>query len=482
LRTLDKDKRGSETAQKARRYLEEGYQRLLNYQSSDGGFGYWSGGSADVALTAYALRFFSDAEDLIPVSGSVVERAKSWLLKQQRSDGSWPSLDWQKREDPNRTALVTALITKSIAMVEQKHPSRSLTVEQTSLQLALNYLRKKINEIPEPYMLACYSMAASLVNDKQRAETANSLLRSMAHSEGRGSYWNLETNTPFYGWGLTGRVETTALVLEALSINDPPPDQRQALKNLQNRALLFLLRNKDRYGVWYSGQATVNVLGAMLSMLNGQPESVQASQVDISVNGQTATAVNLPPGRLIGPTIVDLSSHVKLGVNRIQLNRAAGPLASIQVVNSYYVPWTSESSSTAARIRSGDAEALRLETSFSKTSAAVMEEVTCRVKAERIGFKGYGMLLAEIGLPPGADVDRESLESALRGSDRSFDRYDVLPDRVVFYLWPRAGGSSFSFKFRPRLAMKAKSSQSLVYDYYNPEAKAVLAPETFSIR
>jgi hypothetical protein len=184
----------------------------------------------------------------------------------------------------------------------------------------------------------------------------------------------------------------------------------------------------------------------------------------------------------MGPTTVDLSSQVKLGSNRIQLNRAAGPLASVQVVNTYYVPWTSESSSTAARIRSGDAEALRLETSFNKTSAAVMEEVTCRVKAERIGFKGYGMLLAEIGLPPGADVDRESLENALRGADRSFDRYDVLPDRVVFYLWPRAGGSSFSFKFRPRLAMKAKSSQSLIYDYYNPEAKAVLAPETFWVR
>jgi uncharacterized membrane protein len=482
LRALDKDKRQTEIGYKAQRYLEEGYQRLLNYQSADGGFSYWSNDSSDIALTAYAIRFLSDAGDLIPVSSTVVERAKTWLLKQQRSDGSWPSLDWQKHEDTARTALVTALVTKSIAMADKKNPTRTLTVAQTPLQLALNYLQKKIDEIPEPYVLACYSLAASLVNDKPRVEAANTQLISMAHAEGNSSYWNLETNTPFYGWGLTGRVETTALVLEALSVSDTPPDQRQAVKNLQSRALLFLLRNKDRYGVWYSGQATVNVLGAMLSMMNGQPESKQTARVDISVNGQTATSVNLPPGRLMGPTTVDLSSQVKLGTNRIQLNRAAGPLASVQVVNTYYVPWTSESSSAAARIRSGDAEALRLETSFNKTSAAVMEEVTCRVKAERIGFKGYGMLLAEIGLPPGADVDRESLESALHGADRSFDRYDVLPDRVVFYLWPRAGGSSFSFKFRPRLAMKAKSSQSLIYDYYNPEAKAVLAPETFWVR
>ena len=92
------------------------------------------------------------------------------------------------------------------------------------------------------------------------------------------------------------------------------------------------------------------------------------------------------------------------------------------------------------------------------------------------------MLLAEIGLPPGADVDRASLETAMRGSDWSISQYDVLPDRVVVYLWPRAGGSEFSFKFRPRIAMTAKAAASSVYDYYNPEAKAVVAPGVFVVR
>jgi len=40
-----------------------------------------------------------------------------------------------------------------------------------------------------------------------------------------------------------------------------------------------------------------------------------------------------------------------------------------------------------------------------RVSLEVGEEITCRVKAERVGFRGDGMLLAEIGLPPGADVD-----------------------------------------------------------------------------
>jgi hypothetical protein len=78
-------------------------------------------------------------------------------------------------------------------------------------------------------------------------------------------------------------------------------------------------------------------------------------------------------------------------------------------------------------------------------------------------------------------VDRASLDAALDWRKGVF-RYEVLPDRVVFYLWPTGGGSRFSFRFRPRLAMLAKTTPSALYDYYNPEAIVVLEPVTFEVR
>jgi uncharacterized protein YfaS (alpha-2-macroglobulin family) len=73
-----------------------------------------------------------------------------------------------------------------------------------------------------------------------------------------------------------------------------------------------------------------------------------------------------------------------------------------------------------------------------------------------------------------------------RGSEvfRSRKRHcdDVLPDRVIFYLWPPAGGVKFDFKFRARYGIKAKSAPSVLYDYYNPEARAVVAPVQFVVR
>ncbi|HXV65246.1 MAG TPA: hypothetical protein VEK15_31415 [Vicinamibacteria bacterium] len=92
------------------------------------------------------------------------------------------------------------------------------------------------------------------------------------------------------------------------------------------------------------------------------------------------------------------------------------------------------------------------------------------------------MLIAEIGLPPGADVDRASLQRALSQSKSGLERYDVLPDRIVAYLWPPGGGAAFEFAFRPRLAMDAKSAPFGLYDYYNPEAAVVVPPARFSVR
>jgi hypothetical protein len=90
------------------------------------------------------------------------------------------------------------------------------------------------------------------------------------------------------------------------------------------------------------------------------------------------------------------------------------------------------------------------------------------------------MMMAEIGLPPGANVERDSLEAA-RGY-LGVQGYEVQPDRVVFYVWPSAGGSQFTFRFRLRYRMDAMTTQSVIYDYYNPEARATVAPVRFTVR
>ncbi len=496
---------------RARRYLQLGYERLLSYQASGGGFSYWgSGDEPDIALSAYALRFLSDTSDFIKVDPEVVQAARSWLMGQQRKDASWPGHRWviEGREDTRRAALLTASIARVLASLPSDtgseaaksgashgnppklagEASRPNQPPADPVASALTYLRPRVEAIDEPYLIASYTLAALAAHRSTEAAQGARRLQALARREQSGVYWALETNTPFYGWGEAGRVETTALAVEALLQGLKPVSQSAADQSLIDQGLLLLLAQKDRYGVWYSTQATVNVLQTLTLLATENatvsketPSAAAAMEAAITVNGREAGSIRLAaPGELANPVEVDVSRFLVQGQNRIEIRRPhSSGEASVELVGTHYEPWRASNQGQFVAA-TGESSGLQMSVRFSKAEAQSGDEIVCHVASERVGFRGYGMMIAEIGLPPGAEVDRGSLDTAQK--NWSINRYEVLPDRVVFYLWPQAGGTRFDFSFRPRLAEKARSASSVLYDYYNPSARVVVAPTTFLIR
>ncbi|HXX18859.1 MAG TPA: MG2 domain-containing protein [Candidatus Acidoferrum sp.] len=472
---------------KARKYAQLGYDRLLSYQDSSGGFSYWGHNEKpDVALTAYAVMFLHDAKDVIPVDDSVAHLAQTWLLNQIQEDGHWAAhYYWNDDENVRQSAMLTAYVARVLALTLPRQTSDSvdhafLDLSNRELVSALSWLSNHSQEQDEPYMIASYALA--LLNSETEDNRAAALkvldrLRSLAHTEAGTSYWSLETNTPFYGWGRAGRLETTALVLEALERGtalQPAANDRA----LMDRAMLFLLRNQDRYGIWYSTQATINVLRAMAASLSGSVNTARDSQATILVDGKPAATIRIPGGgEMSSPVTADLSKALGPGEHKIEINRAAGaPEASVQLAETYYVPWAAGAHAESVHKEKNSDESLRLAVSYDRTSAKVGEKIDCTVKAERVDFRGYGMMLAEIGLPPGAEVDRDSLDKAMTTSGWGIHQFDVLPDRIIVYLWPQAGGTTFSFDFKTRFSINAETTPSILYDYYNPDAQALAAP------
>src|SRR4030095_8834020 len=154
---------GSFLTAKAQRYMRAGYNRLLNYRDESGGFTYWGHGDPDLALTAYALRFLSEARGLMTVDENVINQARAWLIKQQRADGSWAAYEYDRRtENKARTAMLTAYIWRALAMTadhdddKTANSARQLAPE---LRRGLDYLAVRVTEIDEPYLLAAYVLA-----------------------------------------------------------------------------------------------------------------------------------------------------------------------------------------------------------------------------------------------------------------------------------------------------------------------------------
>jgi hypothetical protein len=488
-RSNDPSNPRAQLAASAKKAVQDAYSQLVDLQQSDGGFPYWRSKVSDLALTAYVLRFLDAASEFIDVDRSVLNRAAAYIVGHQSKTGAWLTHRWGQEkdvEDLNLTAYMTRTLAPAVgakstikAGSKDQQDIKGLQAVEASFKLGMNYLENQIESWKDPYLVGNYAIASSASNEREYVSRARSLLSRLAHREGTATYWNLEANTsPFYGWGNTGRLETTALAVEALAkLEEKQPDAETAQQ--VSRGLQYLLGHRDRYSVWYSTQATQNVIEAMIAAMPAGDETAGPSKADIVVNGHSVSTMQLrEASAIVGPATMELAQYLHAGHNTVQVVRGASSSAmNALVITSHYIPWKDSRSTAGENFISGDTRALRLKVEYDHTDPRRDEAVKCHVEAERVGFRGYGMMLAEIGLPPGSQVDRESLETARETG--SIQGYEVQPDRVVFYVWPEADGSKFEFHFRLRYGMDAMTAPSVLYDYYNPEANATIVPVRF---
>ena len=469
---------------RAKGYLHLAYAKLLGYRDSAGGFSYWGKGDAYIPLTAYALRFLTEASEFISVDPDVIAGTRRWLLQQASPSGTWalknsaadPS-DWATNY---YTSYVVQVLSRDLLHADSIE-KKDAEAERKLVALGIEFLSKAQLAGSDPYRVALLALAKLSV--KQDAAAEISWLLENKHSEDQVVYWDLQRNTLFYGWGLTGRIETTALVLDAFATAQRQGNLDPAIEPVLNLGTQFLLKNKDRYHVWFSSQATVDVLQSLIRQLapDSAIPSPANSPVVVLIDGKPGP--ELPASddaRQLTPRRVDLTSYLGPGPHRVEIRGDSFRRASAYLNAVYYLPWK-DPAVTQSFVQSDDSESIKYAVQFDQTALAVGGQVRCTVHAERIGYRGYGMMLAEIGLPPGADVDRASLDTAVAGN-WSVQNYELQPDRVVVYLWPQAGGTNFSFTLKPRFAMNAQSAESILYDYYNPLARASVPPLRFTVQ
>jgi uncharacterized protein YfaS (alpha-2-macroglobulin family) len=468
------------SATEARKTLLDAYDQLQSLQNSDGGFNYWQRDTAsNLALTAYVLRFLVGASDFIDVDPRIVERARGYLMSKQVKSGAWQTFSWNLKHDDD-DANLTACITRSLAASYSRNANDAERKKADAvINAALNFLDDRIASWRDPYLVGNYAIAAILLGRGAHTTSAAEHLSKLAHNEGPGTYWNLEANTtPYYSWGSAGRLETTALAVQALAALSKLKSDTMIEEQI-NRGLQYLITHKDRYCTWYSTHATQNVIEALIAATPAGEELAEVGEASVLLNGARVATLNLPKSNeTAGPLVIGID-RMENGDNRVEVVRSGKSAMNAQLVTTYYLPWQDSRAVADQNIESGDSRALKLAVKYDKPRPTVGEPVRCHVEAERIGFRGYGMMLAEIGLPPGAEVDRESMERA-KGAD-GVDGYEIQPDRVVFYLWPRAGGSRFDFTFRMRYRVEAMTAPSVLYDYYNPDAHSVVTPVKFSV-
>jgi uncharacterized protein YfaS (alpha-2-macroglobulin family) len=441
---LDYLKRTGKTSfaleQKARHYIHLGYQRLLTFEVAGGGFDWYGRGPANVALSAYGLMEFQDMARVHDVDPKLIDRTRAWLLSKRGPDGSWAG-DGRFGGNHAGTAYVAWAVFQD---------AETRKVGGSTLAYLLS---RRPETISDPYTLALVCNAL-LALDPQGATAGPYLerLESMKQSDGKMTWWQQGAGgeTMFYGRGQSGDVETTALAVLALTTAKRSP-------GLTRSALAWLVARKDPRGTWYSTQATVLALKALLAGTRGiSAEKDRRIRIRL---GRMERDLKVPADQTEVVQQVNLTQHLRPGRQTLHLSEVTGTEPAYQVTFRYHVP----------RVRATPPKRDLLVTlDYDRTAVAVGDTVKAKATVKNRSSRDVSMVMLELPVPAGFALVSDDLSALV--SEGRVDRFQTTGRGAIVYL-RRAESEKpleLSYRLRATTPVKVAVPGARVYAYYDP--------------
>lgn len=286
--------------------LFSGLTRLYGMQHYDGGFGWWKEDNTNVYMTAYALYGLTlIADSDIAVRTSVLSGAVNYLMQAQKGDGRWTTSEWVIDD-----LSFTAYVLRGLLRYETGDYGDSTT---STITQAISYFKQawSTSTLQSSYAAALFlsSTFGTSYWDASFATTLLSYVISDFHSDLDGSYWSYDDT--YYWRALGGNVETTATVMQALTLVN-----YGAYSSLVGSALQWLLA-QQRYWGWGNTADTAAAITAVVSLLNYQSSSTGGA-VAVEVDGSPVHTFDFSSGS--GVTPLYLGSYLEEGTNTLTLD------------------------------------------------------------------------------------------------------------------------------------------------------------------
>lgn len=467
-----------EVQMKAEDYINLGYQRLTTFEVGSGGFSLFGDEPADRMLTAYGLQEFTDMGRVHAVDPDLIRRTAEWLLGQQRADGSWESDRGMYHETawkslPDKDLPTTAYITWSLIEAGYGDDPRT--------RLALAYLRDRSISTDVAYVTALAAnalVAADMQQGEGLSSEAQALLDRLAETAVRDKdvvYW--QSGVPTYMGGVenTGAIETTALVALAMMRSGAHTD-------LANAALAYLVGQKDSFGTWYSTQATIMSLKALLQSVRSG-EQIVNSDVSVLLNSKEIGSFQITPQNYNVVQVISTADFEPGNENQVEFRSAGSGNLMYQVTAGYYLPWDQADMQPQP---GSSKELMQIGVNYDRTELAVDETVQVNVRVALNSPGTAQSVLVDLGLPPGFSVQNEDLDAlvseynqqAKDSGQPGIERYELTGRQILVYVVNLSNEHPlvFSYRLRAKFPLRAQTPASSAYDYYNPSASSQAAP------
>ncbi|MBN1368616.1 MAG: hypothetical protein JW954_00080 [Dehalococcoidaceae bacterium] len=458
---LDTGQIKPEILAKAEKMMITGYQRQMTYRRTDGSFSAFGmeDQEGSLWLTAFVLKSFSQAKELMYIDESVLNEAAAWITSHQNSDGSFDQIGFVHHQEmlgglSGRDAL-TAFT--AIALLEAGGSASSTK--------AVGYLEGRLDEIEDAYTLAITAYALEIAGSGKTGQAYDKLM-NMAKEDENGLYWGDEVVEPEPVTGenrmmpvfrpdinRSAGIETTAYATLALTRHG---DEFNA-----SRAAKWLVSRRNAYGGYGSTQDTVITLQALTEYAVNT-----RSSADLTV---TLTGEGINRIISINQSKFDVLQLVEVPVNAlIEMTMEGTGDAIGQVVRRFNEPEADTEPS---------ARMLEIDVDYDTTEVSVNDLLTISVSLKfnplpELEIAEAGMTVLDISIPTGFEPVSDTIAAIVQTMD-NIKRYEIAGRKVIFYVENLLPGDTIAFDFQVKALypVKAMGVTSAAFAYYKPDIR-----------
>jgi uncharacterized protein YfaS (alpha-2-macroglobulin family) len=477
---------------KAEGYIANGYQRLLTFEVPGGGFSWFGNAPANKILTSYGLMEFSDMAKVYEVDPRLISRTQQWLAAQQQTDGSWkPDTQFINEGATNRYNSDLLRITAYIAWALENTGYQGGAVDK-----AKQFIESHMSGKMDAYTLAVVANfaadygAAGHERDREFTRQAMQLLLDARTEKDEQAWWSAD-ETGVYARGQSASVETTGLAVQALL-------KWGEASNTAHKAMNYIASKKDATGAWGTTQATIMALRALLLATEKGAADVRGA-VEVLLNGKSVKRltltpdnndllhqfvfkdieskrieVNSPEPMIAGPRRIEKPAST----NTVEIRFEGKGGLAYQIVGSYFLPWDEKPVG----------EALSISVAYDRIHLSQDDVATATATVTNNLPKSANMVMVDLGIPPGFDLLSEDLQDYVEKSSTQksgrLEKFSQTATQAILYFNSIGPGETVTlhFRLRAKYPIRARTFQSRVYEYYDPDVSSIARPVPLEVR
>lgn len=430
--------------------VNAGFERLLDYQHSDGGWGWWKDDSSTEFMTALVVEGLARASR----AGKMTDKTE----EARRRGAEWLSNRFTSLRDEDD---LQAYVAYAIAMHDGKAGIHADAVWRARERLT-------------PQALAQLGLAYQLSNDSRAAQIAEMLERT-AKQNGTEAWWESGEDRMMHFFYDTSPASTAAAV-KLIALSRPQ-------STLLPKAALWLVSHRSEGFYWHSTRQTADVVDALTGYMKLSKELKPNFTASVELNGKEIASKTFGEADVANPLPLTVRVPAELA-NKLVVKKNGGEGRLYWSARAEYYSTESKLEKTGsvklnllrdyfrlAPEKRGERTVYRLEELKSGAAWQVGDTIACRIT---LTGGDWRYLMVEDPIPAG--VEFITKDDGYEMADRPdwwrswFTRREYRDDRAaLFQTYFDRGQTQYVYLFKVVNPGKFKVSPARVQPMYQPQ-------------